>query len=213
MISNMFQWKQLRAAAFVVAGLVLVAGLASAQTAPYLGAGTTEVNGFAGVSYGLDSWRSSFGGNVGHWATSWLMPYGEFSYFPGLVRDIRVPIGGSNEFATGKQPLQFSDFHGGVHLRKAVSNNIVPYAVFGAGAIRAFKRTVDLNVPIGGGQSRVRPVEVPATNDFAVNGGFGLRIYTKENFGFRAEWKVYKPTGTYTDPFYKFVFGIFAYIK
>jgi hypothetical protein len=211
-MNNFFQFPSWRLAAVVLL-CALTAMTLSAQTAPYLGAGTTEINGFGGLSYGLDKWRGSFGGNAGHWVTTWLMPYGEFSYFPGINRNISVPVGGANEFATGRQAVKFADIHGGVHVRKALSNNFVPYAVFGVGEVHGFKRTANLNFPIAPGVTRPRDVEVPSSNDLAVNGGVGLRIYTKESFGFRVEYKIYKPTGTYTDPFYKLVFGIFGYIK
>ena len=185
-----------------------------AQDAPYLGKGTSEVNAFAGISYGLDAVRGSFGGNYAYSVNKYLMPYGEVSYFPGINRDLRIPIGGTTDVATARQAIPFIDYHGGVHLRRPIpGSNWVPYLVIGAGAVTARSRLVPVNVPIGGGQVVRRDVTVEGETAFAVNGGGGLRYYFKENVGFRLEAKIYKPTGTYSDPFFKAVFGLFFYIK
>ena len=54
---------------------------------------------------------------------------------------------------------------------------------------------------------------VKGGTDFGANFGGGLRLYTKERLGFRFEAKVYKPTGTYTTPFYKVEGGVFFLIR
>jgi hypothetical protein len=51
---------------------------------------------------------------------------------------------------------------------------------------------------------------VDSSTDFAVSGGAGIRYYTTERLGFRAEFKAFKPTsGMYTNPFYRVAFGFF----
>ena len=42
-----------------------------------------------------------------------------------------------------------------------------------------------------------------------MSGGAGIRYYPKEHLGFRVEFKAYKPTGTYTNPFYRVAAGFF----
>src|SRR5262245_44954284 len=58
---------------------------AQATRGPY--DGHVEVNGFVGASKGIDRYRVMGGGNISLRATSWLLPYGEFSYFPGIKRE------------------------------------------------------------------------------------------------------------------------------
>ena len=54
--------------------------------APIIRQGVTEAGGFVGASYGVDKARVMGGGNIVYSLTKVLMPYGEVSYFPGIVR-------------------------------------------------------------------------------------------------------------------------------
>jgi hypothetical protein len=175
-----------------------------AQEAPSVRKGTTEIGVFGGVSHGIDSWRGMGGGNVAYSVTSWLLPYVEYSYFPGLVRQENLASGANLKYAT---PL--SDFHGGVHIRAPIAESkVVPYGVFGFGVVHSsFHGTVAL--PDG---TTIPGYSRDAT-DPAVNFGGGVRVYVSQKWGFRVEAKAYRPvTGPYSNFFYKAEGGIFYQI-
>jgi hypothetical protein len=177
---------------------------AVAQQGPIVHQGTTELGGFIGSSYGLDSWRAMGGGNVAYAVTRVVMPYAEFSYFPGIQRNASFPSGSVS------YSVPVSDVHAGVHLRIPLGESpIVPYAVAGAGMLRFGDADVKIKFPDGTTLSDT----ITGASNFAVNGGGGIRVYTREHFGFRVEAKIYKPTGKYTDPFYKVEGGFFIQFK
>src|SRR4051812_38085212 len=80
-------------------------------------AGSFEVGAFAGASYGIDEARVMGGGNVTFAATKWLLPYAEFSYFPGIGRQIKGVFPNNNQPYTETFSIPITDFHGGVHIR------------------------------------------------------------------------------------------------
>src|SRR6478672_5742836 len=79
----------------LAAALLPLAIPARAQDAPIIRKGVTEVGGFVGGSYGAvspsDRTRIMGGGNVVYSLTRPLMPFAEFSYFPGIGRSRNVP--------------------------------------------------------------------------------------------------------------------------
>jgi hypothetical protein len=171
---------------------------------PIVHKGTTELDGFIGSSYGLDNWRVMGGGNVAYAVTRLVMPYAEFSYFPGIQRNASFPSG-SVGFS-----VPVSDAHAGVHLRIPLGESpIVPYLVAGAGVLNFGDANVKIKFPDGTTLSDT----IKGESNFAANFGGGVRIYTREHVGFRIEAKIYKPTGTYTDPFYKVEGGVFIQFK
>ncbi len=195
-------------------GLPLLAACFSltlaAQNAPVLRPQNTEIGGFIGASYGIDKTRAMGGGNVAYAVSRVVMPYAEFSYFPGIGRKETVPISGG-QTATFNFSIPISDFHGGVHLRVPIADSrIIPYGVFGAGLLRSSSRTERVTIATGGttGNTTI-PVTIPSETSFAVNGGGGIRYYVNERFGVRAEAKLYKPTGNFKDVFGKVEFGVF----
>src|SRR5689334_15632998 len=102
-----------------------------AQDVPYLRRGNVEGNVFFGGSYGADSWRGSAGGNLSFAATRNIMPYFEYSYFPGIPRER------TSEAGTVRFSIPMSDFHVGVHVRIPLGQKFfVPYLVAGAGGLR-----------------------------------------------------------------------------
>ena len=179
-----------------------------AQDAPSVRTGNTEIGGFVGSSYGLDNWRVMGGGNVAYALTRVLLPYVEYSYFPGITRQTTISLGGT-QTATYRFSVPVSDFHGGLHLRAPIAQSrVVPYGVIGLGGLRFAGRTDQVQVT--GGQI---PITIASHTDFAANFGGGLRAYASERVGFRFEAKVYKPTGTYSDPFYKIEGGFFFMLR
>ena len=58
--------------------------------------GDTEIGGFLGGSYGLDSWRVMGGGNFAYAIHKIVMPYVEYNYFPGIQRQFTTSRGGVN---------------------------------------------------------------------------------------------------------------------
>src|SRR5437763_2963623 len=53
---------------------------------PEIRANSFELGGFIGASYGIDQARVMGGGNVSYAVNKWLLPYVEYSYFPGFQR-------------------------------------------------------------------------------------------------------------------------------
>jgi hypothetical protein len=184
---------------------------ARAQDAPSVRAGTLEIGGFAGASYGLDKLRVMGGGNVSYGVKKWLLPYVEFSYFPGIAREYKVTQGIANQDVAYNVPME--DFHGGVHLRAPIKGSkVVPYGVFGFGLLHSSfngtaKFTVNNNPPT------FAPFQ-QASTDAAVNFGGGLRYYTNEKLGFRLEAKAYRPvSGPFSNFVGKFEVGIFYQVR
>ena len=199
----------------VVVSVLLILPAVAADV-PAVTTGNTEIGGFAGISYGIDKWRGMYGGNVVYALTRHIMPYGEFSYFPGIQRTetgITPPFPSSGT-ATAIYSIPLTDFHGGVHLRVPVGESrVVPYGVFGAGVVHSSSRTEQLQVPDNQGVLRTFSYAVPSRSDFAVNFGGGLRFYLTESFGMRVEGKAYRPTGQFSDVFGKIEVGFFFQIR
>jgi hypothetical protein len=180
--------------------LAVLSAFAVFGQAPVVRTGNTEIGGFVGASYGIDEARVMGGGNVAYALTRAIMPYAEYSYFPGIGRNQ-----GSVHYT-----IPLNDLNAGVHLRVPIrESKIIPYGVFGMGLIHSSPTTATDVRPDGS----TLPVDVPAYNSFAINFGGGLRYYTNERYGFRVEAKVYKPTGTFTDTFAKFEFGFFFQVR
>ena len=71
--------------ALAVAAVLLTGTVPSAiaQSKSVVRAGSFEVGGFVGSSYGIDQFRVMGGGNATYAVNKYLLPYVEFSYFPG----------------------------------------------------------------------------------------------------------------------------------
>ncbi|HEU0123231.1 MAG TPA: outer membrane beta-barrel protein [Bryobacteraceae bacterium] len=195
----------LRAACLLTLGAV---GL-PAQTASVVRSGSYEVGGFVGASYGIDDFRWMGGANVTYAVNKYILPYAEFSYFPGIGRKQTRTIPGLSQPINISYNIPLSDFHGGVHIRMPIREfPIVPYGVFGAGMIHAPER--QFNVDVEG-----IPVAFTsaASTDAAINFGGGLRYYINQRFGIRAEAKAYKPTGQFKETFGKVEFGFFIQLR
>lgn len=180
------------------------------QSAPHLSPHTFEVGGFVGSSYGLDEFRVMGGGNVSYGINKYILPYGEFSYFPGIPREQKGTFPTTGQQFRLQYSVPVSDFHGGVHVRLPIrESRVVPYLVFGLGALHTYDRTVTAryDVPVAGQQTASIPIA--GSTDFATNWGGGLRYYTTQRFGMRLEAKAYKPTGAYTGMFGKVEWGFF----
>src|SRR4051812_32899558 len=113
---------------------VLLASLSaltcSAQFAPSVRAGISEVGLYGGASYGADSFRPMFGVNYSYSVNRFLLPYVEFSLFPELLR---VKETQANRI---EGTARLIDFHGGIHIRAArPESRFVPYAVLGFGVL------------------------------------------------------------------------------
>jgi len=181
-----------------------------AQDVPIIRKGVTEVGGFVGASYGIDQARIMGGGNVVYSLTKALMPFAEVSYFPGIGRTQTVPgIPGAVE--SFNVPL--TDFNFGFHVRVPIpKSRIIPYAVISVGAIHSPSRSVIATFPNPVNPNQLvttPPFQVNSSTDFAFSGGAGIRYYATERLGFRAEFKAYRPTGTFTNPFYRVTGGFF----
>ena len=196
---------------------MFLVGSAFAQDAPIIRKGVTEVGGFVGASYGgvtaVDRTRVMGGGNIVYSLTRVLMPFAEFSYFPGIPRE-GVPVPGTNRISQNfSSPID--DFNFGFHVRIPIpKSRIIPYGVISFGGIHSPAKTITASYPNPfppPAQPPIvtTPVDVPGVTDFAVSGGAGIRYYATERMGFRAEFKAYKPHGTLSDSFYRVTGGFF----
>jgi hypothetical protein len=200
---------------FVCAGAAVITVSAFAQQqGAIIRQGVTEVGGFVGMSFsngggsGTNQTHVMGGGNVVYSLTRTFMPFVEVSYFPAIVHSFsgccinNAPINYTNS-------VSLTDFNGGFHLRVPIPRSkIIPYGVISAGLIH----TPGYNeVP----PPPFTPLAVPGGNQFAVSGGGGIRYYTTERLGFRAEFKAYRPTGgdvtkgLNNNTFYRLAFGFF----
>src|SRR5689334_4306849 len=121
-------------------GILLLARPVMAQ-APIIRQGVVEAGGFVGASYGIDQTRAMGGGNVVYSLTKALMPFGEFSYFPGIGRTVTAR-GLANTTLNFSIPIE--DFNFGFHLRVPIPRSrVIPYGVISVGGIHSPSRTVN----------------------------------------------------------------------
>jgi hypothetical protein len=172
-----------------------------AQSVSVVRANSYEIGGFVGESYGINELRVMGGGNVTYAVNKYILPYAEFSYFPGIGRDQSGP----NYTAHFSIPIY--DFHGGVHVRLPIFREkpIVPYLVFGLGVLSA--RETKYSVLFTNGSTL--EATYPGASAFAINGGGGIRYYMTQRFGIRAEAKVYHGSGDLDNTFSKVEAGFF----
>jgi hypothetical protein len=205
---------------FVCAGVAVMTLSAFAQGA-IIRKGVTEVGGFAGMSFsngggsetsgsGTNQTHVMGGGNVVYSLTRTFMPFVEMSYFPAIVHSYSGCCLNNAQF-TYTNSVALYDFNGGFHLRVPIPRSrIIPYGVISGGLIHTPGFQVVPPAPF-------TPFNSTGGNQFAVSGGAGIRYYTTERLGFRAEFKAYKPTGggdttmtgLNTNTFYRLAFGFF----
>lgn len=184
---------------------VLLGSAAFAQNASAVRANSFEVGGFVGASHGLDRYQVMGGGNVTYAVNKYILPYTEFTYFPGIRQQI--------EKTKGYSQRNLTDFHGGVHVRMPIfrESKIVPYGAFGVGLLHSAAPT---GVKVNSDGIKSDLTGIPSSNSLAVNGGGGLRFYLGQRFGLRTEAKLYHSTiGKVGVNFYKVEFGFFFQIR
>ena len=197
----------------LVLSAILLGPALTGQVAPIVRKGTTELGVFVGSSYGTDAFRVMGGGNVSYAVTKVFMPYAEFSYFPGLPRQIDGGVGADGNPIVAKYDLPLADFHAGVHIRFPLAEHrFVPYGVFGVGGVHNYSTTYNFSF-LAAGSPRTQVNQVPADTSAAVNFGGGIRYYINQKYGIRFEAKVYKAFGTINDIFSKYEFGFFYQIR
>jgi hypothetical protein len=210
----------LKIAPVVAFSIVALTSSLFGQDVPSVRKGATEVAGFVGASYGIDDFRVMGGGNIAYAVTRLIMPYAEFTYFPGIGREISIPVPFTNPNGSvtitsyNKQfSVPLTDFHGGVHFRIPLKEkHVVPYLAAGAGVIHFYESTQTSNIPLPNGSVLTAvPFTSPAENKFAANFGGGFRFYFNEKFGMRLEAKAYTAKDVAT--FGKVTVGFFYQIK
>jgi hypothetical protein len=182
----------------------------------FVRSGSFEIGGFVGATYGVDQVRALGGGNVTFAVSKWLLPYVEYSYFPGIPRTVSQALPGlPGVVGSSSAPIPLSDFHGGVHIRIPIrESNIVPYLVFGVGGLTHFQHTATLTYTGADGLSHTLSATEPGGTDFAVNFGGGIRYYLNQRLGFRLEAKAYRPSNTAITPIFgKVEFGVFYQLR
>jgi hypothetical protein len=186
---------------------------AHAQQLSVIRPGSFEIGPFLGASYGIDETRFMGGGNVTFAIDKYILPYVEYSYFPGIGRNVTGTFSGTGAPFTEHYALPLSDFHGGVHIRIPIHESpVVPYAVIGAGGLTHVEHTVSATY-ITSGVTQGVTLQVPGGTDFAFNFGGGMRYYLSPRYGFRVEAKAYKPTGQFNQVFGKAEFGFFIQLR
>jgi hypothetical protein len=150
--------------------------------------GSLEVGPFVGATYGIQNVGVMGGGNVTYaLANRYVLPYFEFSYFPGLPHSYTDASGTKYDYS-----ISLADLNGGVHIRIPIGESpVVPYLVAGIGALHYFQGS-GTATPTSGG---LLAVTFPPGTSFAFNAGGGIRYYIggSGRFGFRLEAKFYKP--------------------
>lgn len=207
-------WKRLPILATLSLAVAIVPASCFAQGGgSFVRSGSFEVGGFVGASYGVDQFRVMGGGNVTYAVNKWILPYAEYSYFPGIARSVNLNLPGITGSQTISAPL--SDFHGGVHIRVPIRESpIVPYAVFGVGGLTRFEHTVNVSYVGADGLNHTIPTQVLGGTDAAINFGGGLRYYVNQRFGLRVEAKGYKTVNSdFTPVFGKVEFGFFYQLR
>ena len=195
---------------YVPAALIVASVSLFGQSAPHLSPHTFEVGGFIGSSYGLDEFRVMGGGNICYGINKYILPYAEFSYFPGIRREQSGTFDQTGQPINVQFSVPISDFHGGVHVRIPIrESRVVPYLVFGLGGLHTYGRTVTARYGVEGIGERTIQLPISSSTDFATNWGGGIRYYTTQRFGMRLEAKAYKPTGSFTNVFGKIEWGFF----
>jgi hypothetical protein len=171
----------------------LCVGLAKAQDAAVLHKNTFEVGPFIGMSYGVDHLRVMGGGNVTYSILRNLLLYGEYSYFPSIQRTV---LNSNQAKYQIKIPLQDVNF--GIHLRIRIPKTpLVPYVVGGLGMLHSPTKSDSFQTlnQFTNQYNQAQSYTVNSSTDFAVNYGAGVRLYIRESFGFRGEFKGYRLTG------------------
>jgi len=154
------------------------------------------------------------GGNITFAVNKYLLPYAEFSYFPGIGREQTGTFSGTGATFTSRYSIPLSDFHAGVHIRFPIHEKpVVPYGVFGMGALTHFRNNVTETFTDASGNISQLPLTVPGGSNFAINFGGGVRFYLSQHFGLRIEAKAYKPTGVYSQVFGKVEGGFFFQLR
>ncbi len=204
---------------YLILALAFPIGALAQATAPVVRSGTFEVGGFLGSSYGVDSYRVMGGGNVTYGITKPILAYAEYSYFPGIQRQIDGTIGGTANPYKAFYSVPISDFHGGVHIRILHgSRSYIPYGVIGVGGLTRSDFSYAIKYQDPNGIHSVQ-LSVPGDTAVALNFGGGLRYYLgkQARYGLRVEAKIYKPYGDkatgYTDPFMKAEVGFFIQLR
>lgn len=177
----------------LLAVLILAAGINSFAQSSAVRSGSIEAGGFVGASYGIDKLHPMGGGNITYAVNKWILPYFEYSYFPGIGHQSALALSPTVTL-THNYTLPYSDVHGGVHIRIPIAEKpIVPYVVFGLGTIIYPSRTDTFTGTISG-QPITQSVPVPGGDDFTINFGGGLRYYMGQSgkVGIRAEAKGYR---------------------
>jgi hypothetical protein len=187
---------------------VLLAASAYGQNVSVVRANSFEIGPFIGASHGLDSTRVMGGGNVTYAINKYILPYVEYSYFPGIPKQTIV----GNTTVNFMVPI--SDIHAGVHIRLRFfrDKRFVPYGVFGAGGLVTGTFSGTATFPTAAGPV-TQPISAAGTTASAINGGGGLRYYLGQRYGLRVEAKVYKGFGDLDQTFYKAEFGFFFQLR
>jgi hypothetical protein len=206
----------------LILGCVAASGIAYAQgNASVVRRNTFEVGGFVGATYGgtgagsANESRVMGGGNVTYAVTRMILPYFEYSYFPGIPRNPSGSFAGTGRFYQEDYSIPLQDFHGGVHIRLPIFREkpIVPYGVLGFGALKSGSGPDTITFDDGSGTRQKVTLTLPGQTVFTVNGGGGVRIYLSQRFGLRGEAKFYKPTGDVYSTFGKVEFGFFVQLN
>jgi hypothetical protein len=173
---------------------MLAGGLSAFGQSSAIRSGSVEIGPFIGGSYGIDKFHVMAGGNITYaLKNKWVLPYFEYSYFPGIPHQSTLNLG-PGAVLTHNFTLALNDVHAGVHVRIPIGEKpVVPYLVFGMGGMIYPGRT-DVFTGTVNGAPVTQTSAASGGADFTTNGGGGLRYYLGRSgtYGFRTEAKFYK---------------------
>ncbi len=204
------------------------------QDVPTLRQGNTEIGGFIGGGYGLGvsgsekqqgytasgtSLHLMGGADAGYAVTKSLFVVGEASYFPSLGQaTVKQDTGGYTFTDTFDRKI--FEFNGGIHYRLPVpESRFVPYLVVGAGAVHFPSAAISQSATKDGCTGSNCVTTAPngtagSQTSAAVDFGAGARLYVTEHFGFRGEFRFFRPFGLDNlTSFYRIAGGVFFQLK
>ena len=184
--------------ALAVAAVLLTGTVPSAiaQSKSVVRSGSFEVGGFVGSSYGIDQFRVMGGGNATYAVNKYLLPYVEFSYFPGIGRTSSGTFPDTGRPFTTSYSIPLTDFHGGVHIRLPILREkpVVPYLVFGVGGLSHFNRTVNATFTDSSGGGHAGAAYSCRGNEFCRKYGWWHSLLYRAAF-----WTACRSEGIQTD--------------
>jgi opacity protein-like surface antigen len=153
-----------------------LAGIAFAAIAPGQHIETSELSAYVGAGLNAGASNAWVGGSTGVSDSKYFMAVLDTSFLPLGTHTLRTGL-------IGTRTSRLYDFNFGGHILIPIHHRITPYGLLGAGALWNTYQIAAVH-PDGqayfAGRDDVK---------FAFHTGAGVRIFVREDFGFRAEYR------------------------